>query len=142
MAKYKGILKGTQQGLVLRPLPEAWTVTLSALEETLCEAQGFFQGGRVIVEAGARALSEDDLLALRKLLEEHGLELWVVLAEDEGTQRATRRLNVLTRLPGEGASTPAAAPLLVPHARLDRGDDDRRLHRVALGAEDGRDRDA
>lgn len=104
--KMKGILKGTQQGLLLRPLPEAWEETLNALQETLDEAQGFFQGGRVILEAGARALTEADLEALRALLESHGLQLWVVLGEEETTQRAARRLNLLTRLPGEASSAP------------------------------------
>lgn len=104
--KMKGILKGTQQGLLLRPLPEAWEETLNALQETLAEAQGFFQGGRVILEAGARELTEADLQALRTLLESHGLQLWVVLGEEETTQRAARRLNLLTRLPGEASSAP------------------------------------
>ncbi len=112
--KVKGILKGVQQGLLLRPLPEAWEVTLSALEETLRESQGFFQGGRVILEAGMRELGEQDLLDLRTLLTAHGLELWVVLSEVEATQRAARRLNLLTRLPGEGGSAPLSTPPSAP----------------------------
>jgi len=112
MMRAKGILKGVQQGLLLRPLPEAWEVTLTALEETLREAQGFFEGGRVILEAGARELSEQDLRDLRTLLTAHGLELWVVLGEAEITQRAARRLNLLTRLPGEGGS--GSVPVLPP----------------------------
>ncbi len=116
MMKVKGLLKGTQQGLLLRPLPETWDVTLAALEETLRESQGFFQGGRVIIEAGARELNESDLLATRALLETHGLELWVVLSEDEATQRAARRLNLLTRLPGESSAAPVTPPVAPPAA--------------------------
>ncbi len=102
------MLKGVQQGLLLRPLPETWDVTLAALEATLNEAQGFFRGGRVIVEAGARELGEKELLDLRTLLTAHELDLWAVLSENELTQRAARQLNLLTRLPGEGSSAVVA----------------------------------
>ena len=45
-------LKGTQQGIVMRPQRSAWDDVLQGLENALEDAKAFFRGGRVILEIG------------------------------------------------------------------------------------------
>ncbi|MBN1487399.1 MAG: septum site-determining protein MinC [Anaerolineae bacterium] len=94
-------IKGTPQGLLLQPKSQSWTEFLEALKQSLYDAPAFFKGGRVILDLGKRELKEDELLALRKLLNEHDIELFAVLGEDAQTQRTTRSYGIRTRLPGE-----------------------------------------
>ncbi len=100
------MLKGTPQGLLLKPGAAPWSAILHSLEQSLQEAGGFFKGGRVILELGRRSLGEETLRALRSLLERHDLELWVVLSEDADVQRLVRSYGLRTRLPGQAMSRP------------------------------------
>ncbi len=99
-------LKGTPQGLLLKPQVQSWDVIFNALEYALQDAADFFRGGRVILELEGHTFTEDDLTALRDLLERHEMELWAVLGVDEATQRLVRAHGIRTRLPG--TATPAA----------------------------------
>lgn len=97
------ILKGTPQGILMQPKVDSWTRVLAALEHALADSGTFFRGGRVIVELGPRPLAEDDLLAMRRILDAYDLELWAVLTEDEAVQRTIRAYGIRTRLPGTTA---------------------------------------
>ncbi|HQI82993.1 MAG TPA: septum site-determining protein MinC [Anaerolineae bacterium] len=109
-------LKGTQQGILLRPLAESWADVLQGLDNALRDAEAFFRGGRVILDMGNRELTSENLLALRAVLDQYDMELWAVLSENESTIHTTRSYGLRTRLPGEAAPAPkehpaAAAPL-------------------------------
>jgi len=105
-------LKGTQQGILLKPQSEDWAEILSALEDALRDAEDFFRGGRVILELGTKALTEAHLLAVRALLDQYEMELWAILSEDQETIHLTRSYGIRTRLPGETATheKPADTP--------------------------------
>jgi len=100
------VLKGTPQGLLLKPQAQSWDVILNALEYALQDAAAFFRGGRVILELEDHTFTEANLTALRALLERHEMELWAVLGVDEATQHLVREHGIRTRLPG--TATPAA----------------------------------
>lgn len=93
------MLKGTADGLFLRPKSFDWTIVLTALEQALQEAEGFFRGSRLILELGARELTQPQLASIRALLSSYDIELWAVLSENERTVHLARSHGVLTRLP-------------------------------------------
>lgn len=96
-------LKGTPQGILLQPRSNSWAEMLQALDHALTDAGKFFQGGRVLLDLGGRALTEAEFVNLRALLDRHELELWAVLNGDEMTQHLIRSHGIRTRLPGEAA---------------------------------------
>ncbi len=94
------MLKGTPQGILLRPQTSSWEELLSSLELSLQDAQSFFRGGRVILELGTLSLPEEDFRRLRQLLERYEMELWVILSEREEVTHLARSHGIRTRLPG------------------------------------------
>lgn len=103
-------LKGTQQGIVMKPLAASWDTVLSGLENALEEAQAFFRGGRVILDMGDGELAHEELVALRAALDQHEMELWAVLSNNEDTVRTARSYGLRTRLPGETPRSERAVP--------------------------------
>ncbi len=92
-------LKGTPQGILLTPRVDDWDAILRGLAQSLQDANAFFQGGRVIVELGACAITHDQLVALREVLEAHEMDLWAILTDDPATMRVVRSYGIRTRLP-------------------------------------------
>ncbi len=108
-------LKGTQQGIRLRPLSDSWNEVLQELGHALQDAEAFFRGGRVILDMGKQALSRENLISLCHILDQYDMELWAVLSENEETVHTARSLGLRTRLPGEG-STREQPPASLPEA--------------------------
>jgi septum site-determining protein MinC len=67
-------IKGNKEGLRLQ-LDEqaAWSDVLDALRDQLGQGTNFFQGARIVVDIGQRALADDQLGALLELMRRHGL---------------------------------------------------------------------
>ncbi len=101
MSQMPLVIKGTPQGLLLRPKSESWEDFLEALELSLHNAPAFFQGGRIILDVETREITEEALLALRAILDRYDIELFAVLADNEKTQHIIRSYGIRTRLPGE-----------------------------------------
>jgi septum site-determining protein MinC len=107
-------LKGTADGILLRPRSLVWATVLEALKQALTEAEAFFRGGRLIMELGNRELTQDQLILLRTLLTQYDIELWAVLSENETTVRLARSNGVLTRLPKDTEGKKAPVDVLPP----------------------------
>lgn len=107
-------LKGTADGILLRPRVDSWEVVLEAVEDALIEAGNFFRGGRLILDVGARELTADQLNAMRVLLTRYDIELWAVLSESEQTVRLARSNGLLTRIPGRLDSKPTSVETAPP----------------------------
>ena len=112
VATSKVRLKGTAEGLRLRPGQRPWDEVLQALEEHLEASRGFFRGGKVVVELEGRGVEPEALEALRALLEAHGLTLWAVLGGDEATARTVRAHGIRAQVPAEEEETGGAALFL------------------------------
>jgi septum site-determining protein MinC len=104
-------LKGTQQGIVLRPLSDSWDDVLRGLENALQDAEAFFRGGRLIVEMGHQELTKEKLGSLRAILDRYDMELWAVLSDNEDTIHTARTHGLRTRLPGETVGPSPKEPL-------------------------------
>jgi septum site-determining protein MinC len=105
-------LKGTQQGIVLRPLSDSWDDVLQGLENALQDAEAFFRGGRLIVEMGHQELTKEKLGSLRAILDRYDMELWAVLSDNEETIHTARTQGLRTRLPGETIGLPPKEPVV------------------------------
>ena len=93
------VLKGTAQGILLKPHSLEWNTVLESLERSLKESAGFFRGGRLIMELGERGIDDDTIHAVRSILEYFDIELWAILSDDRDTMRVVRSQGILTRLP-------------------------------------------
>jgi septum site-determining protein MinC len=93
------MLKGTSDGILLRPKSSDWETVLVALEQALKEAEAFFRGGRLILELGPRELTQPDLASIRALVSQYDIQLWAVLSDNEKTVHLARSHGILTRLP-------------------------------------------
>lgn len=98
-------LKGTPQGIRLRPLVESWPEVMRALEFSLEDGGDFFRGGRVILDLGARGLTDEEFRTLRQLLDQYDMELWAILSENATATRTARAYGLRTRLPGKVAKS-------------------------------------
>ena len=101
MADTPLVIKGTAQGILLKPQSFNWSEVLHTLAVALQNAEGFFRGGRVIIELGERTLPEEHLIAIENLLSQYDVELWAVLSQNERTIRTARSYGIITRLPKE-----------------------------------------
>jgi septum site-determining protein MinC len=101
MAETSIMLKGTSDGILLRPRSLAWNAVLDALERSLLDAEDFFRGGRLILDLGAREFTQDQLISIRALLARYDIELWAVLSDNEKTVHLARSNGILTRIPKE-----------------------------------------
>ncbi|MCU0522050.1 MAG: septum site-determining protein MinC [Anaerolineae bacterium] len=93
------MLKGTSEGILLRPKSPDWDTVLTALEQALLEAEAFFRGGRLILEVGERELTQTQLTSVRTLVSQFDIQLWAVLSENDKTVHLARSNSILTRLP-------------------------------------------
>jgi len=107
-------LKGTADGILLKPRSHVWATVLEALAQALKEAEAFFRGGRLIMELGNRELTQHQLTTLRALLIQYDIELWAVLSENETTVRLARSNGVLTRLPKDAEAKKSPVVVLPP----------------------------
>jgi hypothetical protein len=71
-------IKGRPGGVSLELGEGEWDELILLLAERLKAAEGFFRGGRVLLDVGVRPLVEDNLRQVRQLLEEHEMQLAVV----------------------------------------------------------------
>ncbi len=107
-------LKGTADGILLKPRSHVWATVLEALKKALKEAEAFFRGSRLIMELGNRELTQDQLSSLRALLMQYDIELWAVLSENETTVRLVRSNGILTRLPKDTEAKKSPDDVLPP----------------------------
>lgn len=90
-----------------------WADLLKALDERLSAAEGFFRGGRAVLELGPREAAEDDLRQVRTTLVRHDMTLSVVRSTARQTLQAAQALGLSTSTDAEPApSQPAMAPVV------------------------------
>ena len=89
-------IKGRPGGVSLELGEGEWDELLHLLEERLKAAEGFFRGGRVVLDVGPRPLVEDHLRQVREMLEAHEMELAVVRSTAERTLQAAMEVGVST----------------------------------------------
>ncbi len=87
----------------------AWDEVIDELAARIDEQAAFFQGARVAVNLGGRAVKSAGLVALRKTLAAREVNLWAVLSESGVTIEAARLLGLETNL--SSGRAPAGSPV-------------------------------
>ncbi len=103
-------MKGTPQGLLLQPQTSSWVEFLEALDQAMQDASDFFQGGRIILDLGARGIREKELLGLRAVLDRYEVELSAILTNNEDARHIIRSYGIRSRLPSERKARPTLQP--------------------------------
>lgn len=83
-----------------------WHVIMELLEERLAAAEGFFRGGKAVVEVGARDVYEDELRQARDLLARHDMMLAVVRSTSDLTLQSSLLLGLSTSNQAERPAEP------------------------------------
>jgi septum site-determining protein MinC len=91
-------IKGRPGGVSLQLGEGEWDDLIQLLEERLETAEGFFRGGRVLLDVGTRPLVEDNLRQLRQLLEKHEMQLALVRSTAERTLQAAMEVGLSTTI--------------------------------------------
>jgi len=107
-------IRGRPGGVSIEMVEEGdWDDLLKALDERLSAAEGFFRGGRAVLELGPREAAEDDLRQVRTTLVRHDMTLSVVRSTARQTLQAALALGLSTSTDAEPApSQPAMAPVV------------------------------
>ena len=108
-------IKGRPGGVSVELGEGNWPDLLKLLEERLVAAEGFFRGGRVVLEAGPRLVVESQLRELRAVLESHEMILGIVRSTAEQTLQAALEVGLSTSIDERDEPyEPVALPLEVP----------------------------
>jgi septum site-determining protein MinC len=110
-------IKGTREGLTITLGSSDMASVLRDLGRQLRVQGAFFRGGTVALQATSRALSPDDVMAIRDLLAEHEMTLRTIVTGDELTMRTARQLGLKLV-----ESEQLQAPVSGPARETDRGE--------------------
>jgi len=91
-------IKGGKEGLRLHLDESAvWSDVLGALRSQLDQGAQFFNGARVVVDIGNRALTEEQFAELMALMREHHLEASALASASRESRSAARAAGVVAR---------------------------------------------
>ncbi len=91
-------IKGGREGLRLHLDESAvWSDVLEALRSQLDQGAQFFNGARVVVDVGNRALTGDQFAELMALMREHHLEASALASTSRESRLAARAAGVMAR---------------------------------------------
>lgn len=91
-------IKGTKEGLRLQLDETAdWPDLLAALRGQLEQGAQFFNGARVVIDIGERALAEGQLAELMELMRGHGLEPSALASMSRESRNTARAAGVVAR---------------------------------------------
>lgn len=116
-------IRGRHGGVALEIGEGDWAPLLELLRERLTAADGFFRGGRVMLDVGVRSLHDAQIQQVGEILAEHEMHLTVVSSTAEPTLQAAAALGLSTAgdleesepLPAPtSAAKPSAPPVRVP----------------------------
>lgn len=89
-------IRGRPGGVLIEVGEGEWSELLLVVDERIGAAEGFFRGGRAVLEVGPRVLVEDDLRRMRSVLERHDMKLGIVRSTTERTLQAALELGLST----------------------------------------------
>jgi septum site-determining protein MinC len=94
-------IKGMKDGLVVSIGGGDWPQLLDELTLRIQRKASFFDGGRAILDAGARRLGVEDLKQIRTLLADNGMQLYAIRTGVSETAEAAAALEIAVKSPVE-----------------------------------------
>lgn len=100
-------IRGRPGGVLVEVEQEGeWQEILELLEERLAAAEGFFRGGKAVIEVGPRDVYEDELRRARDLLARHDMTLAIVRSTSDLTLQSSLLLGLSTSNEAERSVEP------------------------------------
>ena len=98
-------VKGIKNGILIEVKAGDWEERENALLKHIDQNLTFFEGARLVVDLGSRALKSPDLATLRNSLSDRDVKLYAILSDSQVTERASQDLGLLIKV---DQSTPVA----------------------------------
>jgi len=98
-------VKGIKNGILIEVKAGDWEERENALLKHIDQNLAFFEGARLVVDVGSRALKSHDLATLRNSLSDRDVKLYAILSDSQVTERASQDLGLLIKV---DQSTPVA----------------------------------
>ena len=98
-------VKGIKNGILIEVKAGDWEERENALLKHIDQNLAFFEGARLVVDVGSRALNSPDLATLRNSLSDRDVKLYAILSDSQLTERASQDLGLLIKV---DQSTPVA----------------------------------
>ena len=98
-------VKGIKNGILIEVKAGDWEERENALLKHIDQNLAFFEGARLVVDVGSRALKSPDLATLRNSLSDRDVKLYAILSDSQLTERASQDLGLLIKV---DQSTPVA----------------------------------
>ncbi len=99
-------IKGTREGLTITLGASSMPDVLQDLGHQLRTQGAFFRGGAVALQATTRALTRDEIAAVRDLLADYDMTLRTIVTSNDVTRQAAAQLDIKV-VDGELSRTPA-----------------------------------
>lgn len=127
-------LKGSRDGLRLILHPEApWDGVVEALRAQLSQGTSFYQGAKLLIDIGERAVTDAELTALTNVMQEFGLEPEALITAAPTNRDAGRQAGIPARHPDTlRATTPAVSSDLIVWRTLRSGQEVRHEGHVVI----------
>lgn len=103
-------IKGRAGGVLIEIGEGEWADLMLVLGERLETAEGFFRGGRVVLDLGSRLLVKEDFIQLSRILAGHEMRLGIVRSDEARTIQIAVNMGLAT-------STDEADPVQVVEVR-------------------------
>ena len=107
-------IRGRPGGVSIEMGEGEWEDLLKLLDERLSSAEGFFRGGRAVLELGPRKALEDQLRQVRTILVHHDMTLSVVKSTADRTLQSALHLGLSTSGDVEPVAPEPAMASVVP----------------------------
>jgi septum site-determining protein MinC len=104
-------IKGRPGGVAVEIGEGGWDDLIKLLEIRLAAAEGFFRGGRVVLELGPRSLVTGQVRQVQRILENHEMQLGVVRSTSERTLQAAQEIGLSTSSDEQDSFHEPDAPL-------------------------------
>jgi septum site-determining protein MinC len=91
-------VKGIKNGILIEVGEGEWQGREKALLEHIDQNLAFFNGARLVVDVGNRALKSPTLADLRNSLSDRDVKLWAILSTSGATERASQDLGLAIKV--------------------------------------------
>lgn len=91
-------VKGIKNGILVKVKTGDWQTQEKAVLQYIDQNQGFFEGARLVIDVGNRALKSPDLASFRNALSDRDIILWAVLSTSLVTERTSQDLGLAIKV--------------------------------------------
>lgn len=103
-------MKGIKNGILIEVKDGDWATQQEAVLSHIDHNLAFFEGAKLVIEIGGRALKSPELAYLRGFLSDRKIKLWAVLSTSLVTDRASQDLGIAIKV---DQSSPAPEKLSI-----------------------------